>query len=145
VPVPYPDAWSREAILQRITGKATVPPAVCALVANRTRAWPWSTYRKLCERIQTMDPITVNGVTVQIDHLATEFESADYYYFRPQRWAGGSRPLMNEFIHGALAISKSRKECESKVTALAKLLEAQTERLDFRAAFAAEWRRTRGK
>lgn len=144
VPVPYPDAWSRDAIFERIV-KTPVSAAVRDLVARMTGGWPWSTYGRLCERIAAMRPVTLDGVEELVNHLATEFESADFYYFRPERWTGGSRPLMNEFLHEAFSISKARDVCEAKVEALrAQLRQAgvSMERLDFRKAFADEWQRT---
>jgi hypothetical protein len=144
VPVPYPDAWSRDAIFERIV-KTPVEPAVRELVARSTGGWPWSTYRRLCERIAAMRPVTVAGAEEVVNHLASEFESADFYYFRPERWKGESRPLMNEFIHEAFSIAKARDVCEAKVEALRALLVkagVTVERLDFRKAFADEWQRT---
>jgi hypothetical protein len=144
LPVPYPDAWSRESILERILQDRTISVDVREAIVAATAGWPWSTYKKLGEKLAAMPVITKETAGDEIKHLSTEFESSDFYYFSAARWKSASRPLMNEFIHESFSLSKDRSICRRKVDDLAALLEREgvaLERLPFGATFDAEWRR----
>jgi hypothetical protein len=149
IPVPYPDAWSREAILENKLGKRSIDDAVKNAIVERTAGWPWSTYKRLCDKIAAMKTVDWDEVSAQIEHLATAFESSDFYYFVPKRWASGSHPLMHEFIRVSFSFSKDRNTNRRKVDDLVSLLEKSPDvnlaRLPFASAFDAEWRRTRGQ
>jgi hypothetical protein len=145
LPVPYPDAWSREAIIERIFKERQIPEDVKKVAVTESAGWPWSTYRKLCNRLASMKPLTAEQTILEMEELTGEFENSDFYYFDPQRWRRPSRPLMKEFIRVAFALSKDRQTSRRKVEEL--LLElkqgnVQLGRLPFEAAFDAEWERT---
>lgn len=124
IPVPYPDPWSREGILERIVSKAEAGGATVDLsrsvkdaVVSKTDQWPWSTYQKLCRTVVHANCRTVDEVEALIDKFSADFESADYYYRNPDRWRTTS-PLVNEFAHFAFGTSKSEHECRRRVTEL---------------------------
>ena len=125
IPVPYPDPWSRESILERIISKAQADGATVDLsrsvkdiVVSKTDQWPWSTYQKLCRTVVAENACrTVDDVKVLIDRFSADFESADYYYRTPNRWKTTS-PLVNEFAHFAFGTSKFQHECRRRVVDL---------------------------
>jgi ATPase family associated with various cellular activities (AAA) len=145
IPVPYPDAWSREAILEKTFVPRRVPPEVETVVVTESMGWPWSTYQKLCKRLARMTEVTPEKAIAEMKRLAAEFESSDSYYFDPQRWTRASRPLMNEFIRVAFSLSKDKQTCRRKLLALITDLKAEKvdlKRLPFETTFDSEWERT---
>lgn len=144
LPVPYPDAWSRESILERILEERTISGELRNEIVAGTAGWPWSTYKKLCDKLAAMPSITTEKADSEIRHLSTEFESSDFYYFSVDRWKNASRPLMNEFIHESFSLSKDRGICRRKVDDLVTLLRREQvglDRLPFATTFDAEWQR----
>ncbi|MDP9192494.1 MAG: ATP-binding protein [Acidobacteriota bacterium] len=129
IPVPYPDPWSRQSILERLIirakkkGKAGagLPQNVRDAVVDKTADWPWSTYQKLCQEIIADRCRTIEEVTIKVAGFSAEFESADYYYWRVDRWKNTS-PLVNEFVHFAFGASKLKHECRKRVTELESFL-----------------------
>lgn len=144
LPVPYPDAWSRESILERILKDRAISDEVKDGTVAATAGWPWSTYKKLSEKLAAMPLITKEAAEDEIKHLSAEFESSDFYYFNVDRWKSASSPLMNEFIHESFSLSKDRSSCQRKVEELVALLRRENirlERLPFESTFDTEWRR----
>ncbi len=120
LPVPYPDPWSRESILERIAadkGK-DLPPALKEEIVSRASEWPWAIYQKLCKEMLRGEP-DMNKV---IRRFASDFESADYYYRIKERWEARS-PLTTEFVHLAFARSKVYRECRERVEELQAFLQ----------------------
>jgi hypothetical protein len=124
IPVPYPDSWSRESILDRNVSRTQAERAIADLprsmkdaVVSRTAAWPWATYQKLCRKVIDDGCRTVDDVQVLIDEFSADFEPADYYYKNSHRWKTTS-PLVNEFAHFTFGASKSEHECRRQVTEL---------------------------
>jgi hypothetical protein len=148
IPVPYPDAWSRQSILERIAEKAPalhLPVAVKEEIVSKTAFWPWSTYQRLCKQIINGPITAIEDVEELIDQYSADFESADYYYRNPARWKAAS-PLTTEFAHVSFAVSKRRHECGASVTKLEKYLDGcegvDLEELKLSARFEREWQDT---
>jgi hypothetical protein len=139
IPVPYPDPWSRENILESIA--PGTPDDVKNYVVAETREWPWSTFRKLCEKLKKptapLDPAEL------VNRFRTAFQPADYYYQIAQRWKSSS-PLVTEFVHYAFTVSKNKSECLAKVKALESSLPGnegiRLNDLKLQEKFEAEWR-----
>jgi hypothetical protein len=132
VPVPYPDPWSRESILERVVAEeqengraiAGLPRDVTEAVVSRTAEWPWSTYQKLCRKVVASGCRTVRDVQALVEQFSRDFDSADYYYRNPERWKDTS-PLVTEFAHFAFAASKLQHECRKRVIDLEQRLRAR--------------------
>lgn len=114
VPVPYPDAWSRENILQRnIDEDRTEHPHRTVLIdraqqpalIRETNAWPWSTFNKMCRELTTRPAGTAKDIAVQIERHAAAVDDSISYYIRPERWTDISRPLVQELLHSMFALS----------------------------------------
>jgi hypothetical protein len=145
IPVPYPDAWSREAIIERLFPGVT--SEIKDVAVGASAGWPWSTYSKLCKRLKSMKALSASEVTTEMKEFENEFENSDSYYFTPDRWKRASRPLMKEFIRVAFALSKNRQVCHQKVDELLSELkqeqnDVQLKRLPFEETFSTEWSRT---
>ena len=111
IPVPYPDAWSRQAILEDKT-KGVVSNALTEHIVKATAEWPWTTYRKLCGKVDAKT--TIKGADKLIDELKLEFQKPDAYYLNPKRWLAAS-PLDSELVHVAFSIAKEKDECLRRV------------------------------
>ncbi|HEX6084260.1 MAG TPA: ATP-binding protein, partial [Thermoanaerobaculia bacterium] len=120
IPVPYPDAWSRHAILARIAG--TVPQELAEAIVERTAEWPWSTYQKLCGKIKATTPLA--RAEELIAELRLEFQPPDYYYLNERRWKA-STPLDSELVHVAFSTSTRMQKCRERVGKLVRQLEAK--------------------
>ncbi|HUP62253.1 MAG TPA: ATP-binding protein [Thermoanaerobaculia bacterium] len=140
ISIPYPDAWSRECILERIAG--TVTREVKEFVVANTPEWPWSTYRKLCDHLSAKS--TLAQAEEFVRQLRLEFQPPDYYYFNEKRWMTTS-PLVTEFVHGAFAMSKNADDCRKRVRTLMHFLEGKDgvrlADLSLLEKFETEWRR----
>jgi hypothetical protein len=139
IPVPYPDPWSRESILERFAGdpvKHPVPVEVRDEVVSRTGEWPWTTYQKLCRRIVEKPELDV--ARRLLDELQATLQSPDYYYRNKTRWATAS-PLIKELVHFVFGVSKDPQQCRARI---AEILEPEiVERLGVMEHFTKEWQR----
>jgi hypothetical protein len=140
IAVPYPDAWSRHAILQKNAG--SVPPELEEYIVENTGEWPWSTYQKLCSKIAATTPLPRAADLVA--QLRLEFQPPDYYYLNPKRWMTSS-PLDAELVHVAFSISKHAQKCRERVQKLIKQFEGNKDvriaDFDLLGKFETEWRR----
>lgn len=113
VPVPYPDAWSRENILLRNIEQAArqVPDREVlidraqqpALIA-KSSAWPFSTFDKMCRELTTNPAGTAKDIVVQIERHKEAVDDSISYYLRADRWKDVCRPLENELFHAMFAL-----------------------------------------
>jgi ATPase family associated with various cellular activities (AAA) len=145
IPVPYPDAWSRQSILEKIAEKAPhwhLSDALKDEIVSKTAFWPWSTYQKLCKHLMNA---AVDDIDELIDEYSADFESADYYYRNAARWKAAS-PLTTEFAHVSFAVSKRQRECRASVVELEKYLGTcegvDLKELKLSARFEREWQGT---
>lgn len=140
IAVPYPDAWSRHAILEKNAG--TLEPRIRNYVVEHTAEWPWSTYQKLCVKLRD-DPTPANARKL-IDELRLQFQTSDYYYLNEKRWKTSS-PLETELVHVAFSTSKDAEKCRSRVRKLVRQLKAKTKKtfadLNLLGKFDTEWER----
>jgi hypothetical protein len=147
IPVPYPDAWSRQNILERVSKKKgkELPRNVRDALVEGTSNWPWSTYSKLCRKVVSGHCNTVEELAMKIEEFSADFESADYYYWRPERWRNTS-PIINEFAHFAFGVSKRKAKCREHIVALEEHLrkfeEVPLERLKLQERFDKLWAET---
>lgn len=141
IPIPYPDPWSRESILERIT-KDKVPVDVKEYVIENTPEWPWTTFRKLCDQLK--EEPTQSHAEELVRRLRLEFQSPDYYYFNEKRW-GASSQLVTEFVHNTFARSKHEDECREAVRAFVEKLKEKPrvniDDLNLEEKFDTEWSR----
>jgi hypothetical protein len=138
VPVPYPDPWSRESILERLVKQKRVSDEVRDEIVSRTGEWPWTTYEKLCKRL-VEDP-TMEHARRLLDELQATLQSPDYYYRNESRWSSAS-PLVNELTHFVFGLSKDPQRCRAR---FGEILDAETiRRLGLMEHFAKEWKRER--
>ena len=140
IPVPYPDAWSRHAILEKNAG--VVPQELLDLVVENTAEWPWSTYQKLCTRIRANTPVT--RAQELLAELRLEFQPPDYYYLNPKRWKA-STPLDAELVHVTFSAAKRAQKCRERLQNLVRRLEGNDQihiaDFDLLGKFDTEWRR----
>ncbi|HEV7237645.1 MAG TPA: ATP-binding protein [Thermoanaerobaculia bacterium] len=139
IPVPYPDAWSREAILQK--NAAGVSSDILRYVVENTAEWPWSTYQKLCANLASA--LSYKNARKLVAELGFEFQRPDYYYLNWKRWKATS-PLETELVHLAFSISTKKAECRARVKALQDQLKNKdgvVSGLDLPGKFDTEWRR----
>lgn len=120
IPVTYPDAWSRQAIMERIA--CNLPDELAETIVGGTGEWPWTTYEKLCKKLSPK--MTIARAEELIAELSIEFQRPDYYYLNPKRWRAPS-PLDSEFVHGAFSISKRRQKCRERVEKLVRQFEGR--------------------
>jgi hypothetical protein len=130
IPVPYPDAWSRENILQRnIEEDRREHPKRVVLIDRAqqptlirdTNAWPWSTFNKMCKELTTKPAGTAKDVVVQIDRHAAAVDDSISYYVRIDRWTDISRPLVQELLQSLFALY-DLKLARQKLSEVVKLL-----------------------
>lgn len=118
VPVPYPDPWSRENVLQRIFEKA--PPLTAPQqrkLLEETRGWPWSTFQKVCKELKATRPATVQDVSQRVDARRSDFEEISTYYKDPERQAS-SRAFVRELVHATFAYAKDPAKCAKELDAI---------------------------
>src|ERR1051326_2612401 len=119
VPVSYPDAWSREAILDANVGEGTLSQEQIDHVIRETIAWPWSTFNRLTKVIgRRGEPVNDAVIAADIEHARDQVQSADQYYFDTARWQKPCTALANEFVHLAFSSSKDIRQCRGEVTKL---------------------------
>ncbi|HEX2060761.1 MAG TPA: ATP-binding protein [Thermoanaerobaculia bacterium] len=140
IAVPYPDAWSRHAILEK--NAPDVDAETRDWVVEHTVEWPWSTYQKLCKRLRGKP--RMSRVEELVSELRMEFQAPDYYYLNPKRWTTSS-PLDTELVHVAFSASKNAEACRNRLRELVRQLPKEK---DLRvteetliAKFDTEWRR----
>lgn len=141
IPVPYPDSWSRESILEKLArGKGVVVPIeVKETVVSRTGEWPWTTYQKMCKRL-VGSPTMEDALRLLEESQATLKQSVEYYYRNPLRWTSSS-PLVDEVVHFAFGVAKQPEKCRARI---AEIVDAETiQRLKIMERFTAEWERER--
>lgn len=109
IPVSYPDAWSRQAILEMNRGDVLSSPLND--VVEETFGWPWSTYNKLTKQKEPRKWIKEFSDQVQDPHR---------YYKDGDRLMKESAPLANEYVHLAFCKSKDRKTCRAMIGDLGK-------------------------
>jgi hypothetical protein len=140
IPVPYPDAWSRQAILEKHAPR--LPADLRDYVVENTVLWPWSTYQKLCKELTGKPPLA--RVQALVAQLRIEFQSPDYYYFNPKRWKASS-PLQTEFVHVSYAVSKNPEACRKEIRSLIQRLQGKPDvdiaELKLLEKFDTEWQR----
>ena len=147
IPVPYPDAWSRENLLERYLEQyvGVIDAPVKLDIIEKTMGWPWSTFKNLCKRLRRLESLDPQMVRSQIEELESEFERSDRYYFDPERWRTESRPLTSEFIHTAMSLSQDKAICAGKITDLLDRLEKAKPEIatlpDFDGELNREWKR----
>lgn len=114
----YPDAWSRQAILEEhLKDASAIPPALMELILEKTVGWPWATYNKLTEEIaKHAAGLTDTSLKEEINRFADRIQSSDYYYRDSNRWEKYSPPLGNEFVHLSFCRSKNLAKCRQMVT-----------------------------
>ncbi|MCU1347449.1 MAG: 1,4-alpha-glucan branching protein, partial [Acidobacteria bacterium] len=114
IPVPYPDAWSRENILQRnIEEDRRGHPKRTILIdrtqqpvlIRETNAWPWSTFNKMCQELTASPAGTAKDIVIQLERHAAAVSDSISYYVRRDRWKEISRPLVQELLYSMFALS----------------------------------------
>lgn len=143
IPVPYPDAWSRESILERIATKAgeRLPDEVRDAIVAGTAEWPWSTYQKLCKDfLNASRELTLERAQALLKRFGEQLQSSDYYYRNKKRWRTPS-PLVKEIVHFSFATSKDRETCYKRATSLTAEYDAVAN--EVAKIFNIEWERQR--
>jgi hypothetical protein len=144
IAVPYPDAWSRQNLMERYL-RRDLERQVRDAIIQGTSGWPWSTFKSLCKRLSAAsDGLGMQFAEATIKELETEFERMERYYFDPDRWRSSSRPLMTELVQTALSLSYDKEVCRAKIAELTRMLtkaEVDLARLPFMDEFEAEWKR----
>jgi len=136
VPVPYPDPWSRENVMERVFGIARpLSRRQRADVIRKTNGWPWSTFQKLCKEIRDEPPPHGRALDMPIARRGEDFEPSESYYGNSARWELDSRPFARELVHATFAFSKERKGCLNK---LREILGEIRPKADITAVFDAE-------
>lgn len=107
IPVSYPDAWSRQAILEA-NAKTDVLSTQLGEVVEKTFGWPWSTYNKLTKKREPRK---------FIEEFHDQVQDPDRYYTVNDRLKNESAPLANEYVHLAFCKSKDRIECRTIIKA----------------------------
>lgn len=119
VPVTYPDAWSREAILDANIGEGTLSQEQIDFIIRETVAWPWSTFNKLTNEIGRQGEHVADAtIAAEIERSRDQVQSADQYYFDTTRWKKPCAALANEFVHLTFSTSKDTRQCRREVTKL---------------------------
>lgn len=137
VPVPYPDPWSRENVMERVFGKRKpLDERQKRRVINKTNGWPWSTFQKLCKEIRERPPRHVREIDLPIERRQADFEESENYYGNPARWESGSRPFARELAHATFAFSKNEDVCRAK---LEEILDRVKPKIDVISVFKTEW------
>ena len=122
VPVAYPDAWSRQAILEKNVTRGRINMAKMNFILEKTVAWPWSTFNKLAKEIdKRRSVVTVAWLEKQIKRFADQVQNSDHYYLDESRWKKKSVPLANEYVHLAFCESKDIGECRKALKRLEKI------------------------
>jgi 1,4-alpha-glucan branching enzyme len=133
VPVPYPDPWSRENVMERIFEEApplTLPQQQRLL--DETSAWPWSTFQKLCKELKAKRAATVQDVGLRIDARKSDFEEISTYYKDSKR-LDSSRAFVRELVHATFSYAKDPGTCREKLAAI-------TDSEEIAKIFAKEWK-----
>lgn len=131
IPVAYPDAWSRHAILERNVTNALVTKTQSEKIVKKTDGWPWSTFNDLTKKLDKIGrDLDDTRIAQEIATFADTFEPADYYYRDVSRWTNRSAALANEYIHLAFCKSKRLAECRKEATKLKGLAPSIKKTLD---------------
>jgi AAA+ superfamily predicted ATPase len=130
IPVTYPDAWSRHAIIEKHVGeKSRITQAQTEMVVQATGGWPWGTFNKLARRLAQLGrnaPINDDDITELVKQLQEQFQNTDsYYYDDLSRWRKPCPALVNEFVHTTFSLSKKRDVCRDEVGRLVGLLDSK--------------------
>lgn len=139
IPVPYPDAWSRQAILEK--NVPNIAADIRDYVVENTPEWPWSTYQKLCAELT--EKLSIERVAQLVAERRIEFQQPDFYYLNEKRWKTSS-PLETELVHVTFAASKDPEKCRKRLRVLIQKLEAKKDMrtdLNLLEKFETEWRR----
>lgn len=131
IPVAYPDAWSRHAILEQNMKKTPVTDAQRETIVEKTDGWPWSTFNKLTKKLEKLGKdLDDTRIAQEIVTFGDTFERADYYYRNLSRWTSRSAALANEYVHLAFCKSKDLAECRTEATKLKDLEPSLEKTLD---------------
>lgn len=119
VPVSYPDAFSREAILELNGGDAVLSKRQIEAVLDGTVGWPWSTFNKLTKELARRgSPVSDADVAAEVERFRDQVQGSHHYYFDAARWQKPSPPLANEFVHLTFCTSKESARCRDEVLKL---------------------------
>lgn len=124
VPVTYPDAFSREAILEQNAGKLGLARRQIDEILEQTVAWPWSTFNRMTKELgRKGDLITFEQIRTEIERARDQVQGSNHYYYDATRWQKPCAALASEFVHLTFCRSKEAAKCRDEVMKLVDWLE----------------------